>query len=162
MFGHYEYCSQHTIGGSSSETNVFGSLSQLNVVGSSSFTRHFSLDDDLEEMYSPLFSESFCEEWPAVEEVNEIQVPTPKKKPNRRRDQAKRKAKVGISSPSSATAVDVESLAKFMTNKYAMTNDPYKAKKGPGNNGVVADQKAGARAQGCGAGNLTNRKLSKI
>nr|GFA59114.1 reverse transcriptase domain-containing protein [Tanacetum cinerariifolium] len=78
------------------------------------------------------------------------------------RDQAKRKANVGISSASSATAFDVESLAKLMTNKYAMANDPYKAKKGPVNDGVVADQKAGARAQGCGAGNLTNGKLSKI
>ncbi|GKE11167.1 ethylene-responsive transcription factor RAP2-4-like protein, partial [Tanacetum coccineum] len=47
-------------------------------------------DDDLTEMYSPQFSESFHEEHSLVEEVEEIQVPTPKKKKmsNRRRQAA--------------------------------------------------------------------------
>ncbi|GKE50978.1 hypothetical protein Tco_1486134, partial [Tanacetum coccineum] len=43
------------------------------------------LDDDLEEMYSFKFLESFREERSTIEEVDEIQVPSPKKKLNRRR-----------------------------------------------------------------------------
>nr|GFA73921.1 hypothetical protein [Tanacetum cinerariifolium] len=74
MFGHYEYGSQHTVGGSSSQPNV---------VDSSSLTEHFSLaDDDFTEMYSPQFSESFREEQSPIKEVGEIQVSVPKKKLN--------------------------------------------------------------------------------
>ncbi|GKD19213.1 hypothetical protein Tco_1208371 [Tanacetum coccineum] len=55
MYGHYEYGSQHTVGDSSSQPNLFGSSShpnlfcssyQPNVGGSLSPVRRFSLDDD--------------------------------------------------------------------------------------------------------------------
>ncbi|GKD80352.1 hypothetical protein Tco_1342973, partial [Tanacetum coccineum] len=86
MYGHYDYGSQHTVGGSlsqpnpfgsSSQPNVGGSSSQPNVGGSSSPVRHFSLDDDddFTQMYSPQFSESFPEKQSPVEEMEEIQVP---------------------------------------------------------------------------------------
>ncbi|GJV19498.1 hypothetical protein Tco_1368518 [Tanacetum coccineum] len=39
-------------------------------------------------MYSPQFSKSYREEQSPVEEVKEIQVPAPKKKPNRKRQPA--------------------------------------------------------------------------
>ncbi|GKD80803.1 hypothetical protein Tco_1347642 [Tanacetum coccineum] len=65
--GHYEYGSQHTVGGSSSQPNLFGSSSQTNPFGSSS---------------QPNFSELFRKEHSPVEEVEEIQVRAPK---NRRR-----------------------------------------------------------------------------
>ncbi|GJW53804.1 carbonyl reductase [NADPH] 1-like protein [Tanacetum coccineum] len=74
MYGHYNYGSHHTVGGSSSQPNVDGSSSQPNVDGSSSQpnvggssspVRRFSLDDeDFSQMYSPQFSESFREEQP--------------------------------------------------------------------------------------------------
>ncbi|GJR04621.1 hypothetical protein Tco_0527605 [Tanacetum coccineum] len=98
MYGHYEYGLQHTVGvsslqpnlfGSSSQPNPFGSSSQLNVGGFSSLVRCFSLDDDdFSEMYYPQFSDSFREEQSPVEEVEEIQVPALKKKPNQRRQTA--------------------------------------------------------------------------
>ncbi|GJX42264.1 hypothetical protein Tco_0257254 [Tanacetum coccineum] len=46
------------------------------------------VDDDFTKMYSPQFSNSFHEGQSLVEEVEEIQVPTPKKKYNRRRHTA--------------------------------------------------------------------------
>ncbi|GJW99066.1 hypothetical protein Tco_0180874 [Tanacetum coccineum] len=45
------------------------------------------------------------------------------------RDQAKRKAKAGTSSTSSATSFDVEALDKLMANEYPMASDSYNAKK---------------------------------
>nr|GEV83029.1 hypothetical protein [Tanacetum cinerariifolium] len=78
MFGQYEYGSQHTVGGSSSQPNVGGS---------SSLIRHFILDD-IEQMYSSQFLKSYLEEESLVEKVKEIQVPAPKKKKNRRRQPA--------------------------------------------------------------------------
>ncbi|GKE23348.1 hypothetical protein Tco_1434860 [Tanacetum coccineum] len=77
MYGQYEYGSQHTVGGSSSQPihNVGGSSSQPNVGAFSSPVRHFSLDDDdFTQMYSPQFSESFREEQSPVEEMEEIQI----------------------------------------------------------------------------------------
>ncbi|GJR34221.1 hypothetical protein Tco_1209905 [Tanacetum coccineum] len=44
-------------------------------------------------------------------------------------DQAKRKAKAGTSSASSAHAFNVESSAKLMANEYAMSSDPYNVQK---------------------------------
>ncbi|GKF55686.1 hypothetical protein Tco_0166026 [Tanacetum coccineum] len=58
MYGHYDYGSQHTVGGSLSQPNPFGSSSQPNVGGSSS-------------------PQSL------VKETEEIQVPVTPKKPNR-------------------------------------------------------------------------------
>ncbi|GJZ08137.1 hypothetical protein Tco_0542420 [Tanacetum coccineum] len=45
------------------------------------------------------------------------------------RDQAKKKGKGVTSSTSSATAVNVEALARLMVNEYAMANDPYKVQR---------------------------------
>ncbi|GJZ53862.1 zinc finger, CCHC-type containing protein [Tanacetum coccineum] len=110
MYGHYDYGSQHTVGGSlsqpnpfgsssqpnpfgfSSQPNVGGSSSQPNVGGSSSPVRHFSLDDDddFTQMYSQ-FSESFPEKQSPVEEMEEIQVPVTQKKLNRRRQTTPKK-----------------------------------------------------------------------
>ncbi|GJZ05842.1 hypothetical protein Tco_0539635 [Tanacetum coccineum] len=149
MYGHYEYGSQHTVSGSSSQPIPFGSSSQPNVGGSSSLEQ------------SP------------IKEMEEIQVPTLQKKPNQRRQtspkkrsrnekaedqregsinlnttvgdeedeveevrrprpmgrvQAKRKAKAG-SAASSTSAFDVESLAKIMANEYLMDSDPYNVQK---------------------------------
>ncbi|GKE82028.1 hypothetical protein Tco_1552028, partial [Tanacetum coccineum] len=60
MFGQYDttYGSQHNVGGSSSESNVGGSSSQPTISCSSSPVRNFSLDD-MEIMYSPLFSKFY-------------------------------------------------------------------------------------------------------
>ncbi|GKA07969.1 hypothetical protein Tco_0687300 [Tanacetum coccineum] len=49
MYGDYEYGSQYTVGGSSSQPNPFD-------------------DDDFTQMYPPQFSNSFCEEQSPVEE----------------------------------------------------------------------------------------------
>ncbi|GJZ88098.1 hypothetical protein Tco_0659880 [Tanacetum coccineum] len=68
MFGHYEYGSQHTIGGSSSQPNIFCSSSQ------------------------PNFLESLHEEQSPIEEVDEIQVSSPKKKSNQRRQRPQRRS----------------------------------------------------------------------
>ncbi|GJY51069.1 hypothetical protein Tco_0441916 [Tanacetum coccineum] len=80
MFGLYDvaYGSQHTVDGSSSQPIVGGS---------SSLVRHFSLKD-MKQMYSPQFSESYLEEESLVKEVEEIQVQTPNKNTNRRRQPA--------------------------------------------------------------------------
>ncbi|GJZ84138.1 ribonuclease H-like domain-containing protein [Tanacetum coccineum] len=67
MYGHYEYGSQHTVGGSSSQPNIGDSSSQ------------------------PNFSDSFCEEQSPVKETEEIQVPVTTKKPKRRRKTAPKK-----------------------------------------------------------------------
>ncbi|GJZ54203.1 hypothetical protein Tco_0609088 [Tanacetum coccineum] len=80
MFGLYDvaYGSQHTVDGYSSQPIVGGS---------SSLVRHFSLKD-MKQMYSPQFSESCLEEESLVKEVEEIQVQTPNKNTNRRRQPA--------------------------------------------------------------------------
>ncbi|GKD99676.1 hypothetical protein Tco_1387660 [Tanacetum coccineum] len=67
MYGHYEYGSQHTVGGSSSEPNPFVSSSQ------------------------PNFLDSFREEQSPIEEMEEIHVPVTQKKPKRRRQTVPKK-----------------------------------------------------------------------
>ncbi|GJY62203.1 hypothetical protein Tco_0462860, partial [Tanacetum coccineum] len=47
--------------------------------------------DDFTQMYSPQYSESFCEEQSPVEEIEEIQVSVTQKKPNRRRQTTPKK-----------------------------------------------------------------------
>ncbi|GJY28718.1 hypothetical protein Tco_1366149 [Tanacetum coccineum] len=94
MYGHYDYGSNHNVGGSSFQPNVGGSSSQPNVgnyssqpnfCGSSSPIRQFSLEDeDFTNVYSPQFSESFREEQSPVEEIEEFQVPVTQKKPTRK------------------------------------------------------------------------------
>ncbi|GKE31586.1 hypothetical protein Tco_1450908 [Tanacetum coccineum] len=75
------------------------------------------------------------------------------------RDHAKRKVIAETSSASSTNAFDVESLAKLMPTQ-CNSERPLQRSKGPGNNGVIADQKAGARTQGCRAENPTSGKSS--
>ncbi|GKD75602.1 hypothetical protein Tco_1333884 [Tanacetum coccineum] len=77
------------------------------------------------------------------------------------RDHAKRKVIAETSSASSTNAFDVESLAKLMPTQ-CNSERPLQRSKGPGNNGVIADQKAGARTQGCRAENPTSGKSVRI
>ncbi|GKD43402.1 hypothetical protein Tco_1268047 [Tanacetum coccineum] len=101
MYGHYDYGSNHNVGGSSSQPNVGGSSSQPNVGnyssqpnfrGSSSPVRQFCLEDeDFTNVYSPQFSESFREEQSLVEEIEKFQMPVTQKKPTQRRQTAPKK-----------------------------------------------------------------------
>ncbi|GJW49659.1 hypothetical protein Tco_0091010 [Tanacetum coccineum] len=101
MYGHYDYGSNHNVGGSLSQPNVGGSSSQPNVGnyssqpnfrGSSSPVRQFCLEDeDFTNVYSPQFSESFREEQSLVEEIEKFQMPVTQKKPTQRRQTAPKK-----------------------------------------------------------------------
>ncbi|GJT81229.1 hypothetical protein Tco_1055571 [Tanacetum coccineum] len=89
------------------------------------------------------------------DEVQEVRRSRPTGK-----DQAKRKAKSETSSAGSTNAFDVESLAKLMPTQ-CNGERPLQCSKGPGSNGVIADQKAGAETQNYRARNPSSEKSSK-
>nr|GEX04928.1 hypothetical protein [Tanacetum cinerariifolium] len=114
MYGHYEYNSQHTVGGSSSQPNPFGSLSQPNVGGSSSPVRHFSLDDDDFTQMT-----TYYHGWGRRRSGRNLSTSSHGQRPSKGEGSA----------ASSTSSFDVKALAKMMASEYVMASDSYNIQK---------------------------------